>query len=80
MRVLIALVCFTATCGFVYLAYSTRTTASYVAVVASIAAFLTALANIKKQSTSKNQLSQKVGNNSFGIQAGNDVNINKNKE
>lgn len=80
MRALIAFVCFVATCGFSYLAFTTRSMASYAALAASIGALLTALANLKKPNTQKKTLSQKIGDNSFGIQAGNDVNINKNKE
>lgn len=80
MRFMIAIVCLAATCGFAYLAYTTRTTASYVAVIASLGTFLTSLANLKKQNTQKHTISQKIGDGSFGIQAGNDVNINKNKE
>lgn len=80
MRLFIVFVCFAATCGFAYLAYSSKTPASYVAVVASFGVFLTSLANLKKSPPKEKTISQRIGNDSIGIQAGNDVNINKNKE
>lgn len=80
MRIAIVLVCLVACCGFAYLAFINTSLVSFLAFLASFSALLTSVVNLKKPTKAEKSITQSIGNGSFGIQAGNDVNINKSKE
>ncbi len=77
MRIIIAVVSFVAFCLLGYIAYESKTTVSYAAVIGSCVAFLSAVANLKKsEKHQKAKMQQKIGDNSTGFQAGGDIHFN----
>lgn len=82
MRAAISFLAFFSTLGFGYLVLDSKSLPHFIAFLASLVTFLTALANMKKKTEGKTnkRISQKIGKNSSGIQIGGDVNINSKKD
>ena len=77
MRKLIAFVSFISTLGFGYQAITSQTLATVLAALASLIVFLTALANLKSNKSKAQGVSQKIGDNSSGVQVGGNITINE---
>ncbi|WP_210486931.1 hypothetical protein [Pantoea ananatis] len=80
MRKLIVLISLISTAGFSYQAINSQTLTAWLAALASLIVFLTALANLKTNKNKEQGINQSIGDNSSGLQIGGNMTINEKEE